>query len=166
MISNDNFLCSKIIDNFFRNTNDISLKKLKRIDHIEFNFDYLMILLENNDVQKYNEIFTSKEIKKNSVKNFKLFISGSNQQNIFRKLGKSIKANPRRMNLTFSEEFLLYDYLFHSNFNYKTIKNKYFRKLISLLTILFNYLIDLNRFSFLSTNVLVKYVYVPKFRLN
>ena len=104
-----------------------------------------------------------KKLKKNSVKNFKLFISGSNQQNIFRKLGKSIKANPRRMNLTFSEEFLLYDYLFHSNFNYKTIKNKYFRKLISLLTILFNYLIDMNRFYFLSTNVLVKYIYVPKF---
>ena len=64
LISNDNLLCSKIIDNFFRNTNDICLKKLKRIDHIEFNFDYLLILLENNDVQKYNEIFTSKEIKK------------------------------------------------------------------------------------------------------
>ncbi len=166
ILNNNHFLCSKMIDNFFRKTNDISLKKLKSIDHIEVDFDYLLILLENNNVPKYNVIMALEEIKKKAVNNFKLFISWSNRQYIFRKLEKSIKTNPRRINLSFSEEFLLYDYVFHNNFNYKSIKNKCFRKFISLLTKLFDYLIDLNRFSFLSTNVLVKYVYVPKFRLN
>ena len=77
-----------------------------------------------------------------------------------------INTNSKKNNLTFSEEFLLYDYKYHNNYNFKFLKNKNLRKFFSFFINLINYLIDMNRLSILSTNVLVKYIYVPKFSPN
>jgi len=164
--NNDNFICTNLIQNFILNKNDLNLGKLKNIDHIENDFDYLIVSFEDNNIKKVDFFFTLEEIKKYTHNSFKTFISWSNQQNIFLKSKKIINTNRKKNNLTFSEEFLLYDYKFHNKCNYKLSKNKYLRKLILLFINLIDYFIDINRFSFLSTNVLVKYVYVPEFSLN
>jgi len=165
-INNDNFICSNLIKNFIINKNDLNLGKLKKIDHIKYDFDYLIVSFEHNDIKKVDFFIALEEIKKYAQNSFKTFISWNNEQNIFRDSRKLINTNSKKNNLTFSEEFLLYDYKYHNNYNFKFLKNKNLRKFFSLFLNLINYLIDMNRLSILSTNVLVKYIYVPKFSPN
>lgn len=160
---NDNLICSNLIYNYINNLTEDNLDEIESLNNLKYNFEYIIITLESLKINKTHVNSILVKIKKYTKKGFRVFVCWNNEQNIFSKLIKLSKKNKKR-NLTFSDEFLLYDYKYHNRYELNKSKRHCFRRIYYSIMSFYEFLVDMNRFPFMSSHVLVKYIYIPKLK--
>ena len=160
---NDNFFCSNLIYSYINNFTEDNLDEIESLKNTNYSFEYIIITLDSFKLNKKHVRTIFKKIKKCTKKGFRVFVCWNNEQNIFSKLIKLSRKNKKR-NLTFSDEFLLYDYKYHNRYELNKSKRHCFRRIYFSIMSFYEFLIDMNRFTFMSSHVLVKYIYIPKLK--
>ena len=134
------------------------LKEFNPLNNFEKKlFDIVFIYNSNHnlDHKSLNDFFPS--IEKYCVRGTKVLVLLRNKENIFFKRIFFNKFNLKKINIKSFKKFLVYDY-----FYYFYPKKLYSRanKLLNFIFKIINYL-DLQRFKFFSSHVIIKYIYVP-----
>lgn len=146
-----------LFDKFNTCNKDVSY--IKESKNIKFDF----VIIYNSTLSIIQESFLCDiSYFENYFKNgSKVFVFYENKQNVFKYikriiLNKSSKSSLlKRKNLNSNERYYVYDYFYFSNY-----KNMKFLSILKFILIWISNSLDLQRFFYLSSNILVKYLYL------
>ena len=153
-----NYGDSSIDETVFVKSRKKILKEFNPLNNFEKKLFYIVFIYNSNhnlDHKSLNDFFPS--IEKYCVRGTKVLVLLRNKENIFFKRIFFNKFNLKKINIKSFKKFLVYDYFYY--FYPKKLHSRA-NKLCNFIFKIINYL-DLQRFKFFSSHVIIKYIYVP-----